>query len=113
MRLIARHLVTTAAIGTLLSLAPAIASAASAEAGKAVFAAKCKSCHGDDGAGNPKIAAMMKVEMKPLGGEEIQKKSDADLKGIITNGSGKMPAQKTVTGADVDNVVAAIRALKK
>lgn len=113
MRLFAHHLPATVAVGILLSIAPAAAVAASADAGKAVFTAKCKTCHGEDGAGNPAIAKVMKVEMKPLGGEEIQKKSDADLKAVISGGSGKMKAVTGVAGADLDNVVAAVRALKK
>ena len=41
--------------------------AADAAAGKAVYDKSCKSCHGADGAGNPAVAKMMKVEMKALG----------------------------------------------
>ncbi len=40
--------------------------AADAATGKAAYAKACKSCHGPDGAGNPAVAKMMKVEMKPL-----------------------------------------------
>jgi mono/diheme cytochrome c family protein len=80
--------------------------------GKAVFDAKCKSCHGADGSGNPTIAKMMKVTLRPLGSAEVQAKSDADLKKDITQGNGKMKAQ-TVTAKQADDVVAYLRTLKK
>jgi mono/diheme cytochrome c family protein len=98
----------TLAIGTLVSLSPVIASAASADAGKAVFTAKCKTCHGEDGAGNPAIAKVMKVELKALGGE-----SDADIKTAVTAGTGKMKPLAGVAGADLDNVIAYVHTLKK
>jgi hypothetical protein len=49
--------------------------------------------------------------IKPMGDPAIQGKSDADLKVSITKGLRKMPAQ-SVSGADLDNVVAAIRTMK-
>ncbi len=81
--------------------------AADAAAGKAVYAAKCKSCHGADGAGNPAIAKAMKVEMKPLSA------TTADVKEVIVKGQGKMRPMPAVTGADLDNVVAYVNSLKK
>jgi len=89
------------------SLVPTGAWAADAAAGKAVFDAKCKSCHGASGEGNPNIAKMMKVEMKPLSA------TTADIKKVVTEGQGKMKAQASVTGADLDNVVAYVQSLKK
>ena len=44
---------------------------------------------------------------------DVQKKSDADLSGVITNGKGKMPAYKTMTPDEVKDMVAFIRSLKK
>jgi hypothetical protein len=43
----------------------------------------------------------------------VQAMSDADLKKVITSGMGKMKPVTTVTGADLDNVVAYVRTLKK
>jgi len=71
--------------------------AADATAGKAVFATKCKSCHGADGEGNPAIA----------------KASTADVNAVVTKGQGKMKPVSSVTGADLDNVVAYVKSLKK
>lgn len=85
--------------------------AADASAGKDVFAKHCVSCHGADGKGNDAVAKMMKVTIPPLGSKEVQALSDADLSKVITEGKGKMPAMKTLSSADVSNVVAFIRSL--
>jgi cytochrome c553 len=90
-----------------------VMTAADTAAGKAAYDKACKSCHGADGAPNPKIAAMMKVEMRHLGSKEVQALSDADHKKIITEGKGKMKPVKTVTGPAVDDLVAHIRTLKQ
>lgn len=85
---------------------PMGAFAADTAAGKAIFDGKCKTCHLVDGTGNPAIAKMMKVEMKPLADQ-----TDAEIKTAVTMGVGKM---KPVTGvADLDSLVAYIHTLKK
>ena len=103
-----RNFYLTTAVAALASLSPVIASAADAAAGKATFTAKCKTCHGDDGTGNPAIAKVMKVELKPLSGA-----SDADIKTAVTAGVGKMKPVAGVAGADLDNVTAYVHTLKK
>ena len=98
----------------LLTFASGLALAAGdATAGKAAYEKACKSCHGADGVANANIAKMMKVEIKDLGSAAVQAHSDADLKKVVTDGQGKMKPVKTVTGGDVDNVVAYVRKLKK
>src|SRR5947209_11496927 len=99
---------TILTMATVTALAAGAAMAADAKAGQATFDKSCKSCHGADGTPNPAIAKMMKVDMKPLGAAAVQAKSDADLKKVIDEGTGKMKPIKTVTGADADNVVAFI-----
>lgn len=87
--------------------------AGDAAAGKAVYAKKCASCHGDAGEGKESVAKVLKVEIRPLASKEVQAKSDADVKKVILDGSGKM---KGVTGIDsksADDVVAYLRTLKK
>jgi mono/diheme cytochrome c family protein len=81
--------------------------AADSDAGKTVYATKCKTCHGADGEGNPAIAKAMKVELKPLSA------TTADVKDVVTKGQGKMKPVTSVTGADLDNVVAYVKSLKK
>jgi hypothetical protein len=62
---------------------------------------------------NPKPAEMMQVEIKNLGSTDVQRMSDDDLKKIITEGRGKMPPVRSVTGKSVDDIVGFIRTLKK
>jgi|SRR6185437_4926192 mono/diheme cytochrome c family protein len=93
--------------------AAALSMAADAKAGQAVFDKSCKTCHGADGAGNPAIAKMMKVEMRPLGSAGVQAQSDDELAKIVTGGKGKMKPVASVTGKSVEDVVAYVRTLKK
>ncbi|PWU03120.1 MAG: hypothetical protein C5B51_19515 [Terriglobia bacterium] len=105
-----RTLLTTI---SLLCLSISLASAADATAGQAAYAKACKTCHGADGAANPAIAKMMNVEIRDLKSAEVQALSDADFKQIITAGKGKMRPVTAVSGADLDNVTAYVRSLKK
>ena len=107
MRPLTRSIIGFAAASMILALCSTGAWAADAAAGKAVFGTKCRSCHGPNGEGNPAIAKMMKVEMKPLG------ESTADVKKVVTDGQGKMKPVTSVTGADLDNVAAYVQSLKK
>ena len=93
--------------GIILALISTGAWAADAAAGKAVYGTKCRSCHGASGEGNPSIAKMMKVELKPLS------ESSADVKKVVTEGQGKMKPVSGVSGADLDNVAAYVQSLKK
>jgi mono/diheme cytochrome c family protein len=98
---------------SLISLYVATASAADANAGKAVYDRACKSCHGPDGTANPAIAKMMKVEIQDLKSPDVQSTSNDEMKKIITEGKGKMRAMPSISGADLDNVVAYVYSLKK
>ena len=98
---------------TAVLTAGSAAWAADAGAGKAVFDMKCKTCHAADGQGNPGIAKALGVTLKPLGGEEIQKMSDADIKKVIMMGSGKMKPVSSATASQADDIVAFVRTLKK
>lgn len=86
--------------------------AADAEAGKAVYASKCRICHAADGQGNPSMAKVLKTDIKPLTDPEVQGMSDGDIKKIVTEGKGKMKPV-AVSGADLDNVVAYVKSMKK
>ena len=81
--------------------------------GKTVFDSKCQSCHGPKGEGKDAIAKMFKVDMPPLGSSKVQFKTDADLKKIITDGSGKMKSVGGLSDKQVDDVVAFVRTLKQ
>lgn len=95
-----------------LAASATVVQAADATAGKAAFDKSCKSCHGPDGAGNPAIAKMFKVDMRDLKSADVQAMSDADLMKIITDGKGKM---KPVAGASASaaDIVAYMRTWKK
>jgi mono/diheme cytochrome c family protein len=97
---------------SLACLSVAAASAADAKAGQAVYNRACKSCHGADGTPNPGLAKAMKVEIRALGSPEVQAMSDGDMKKIITDGKGKMKPVSSVSGADLDNLIAFVRTLK-
>jgi mono/diheme cytochrome c family protein len=102
-------------IGLTISLSAATLALAAgdAAAGKAVYNKACKGCHGADGTPNPAIAKSMKVPMAHLGDSAVQGMSDADLKGAIENGKGKMKAITSVKGKSVDDVIAYMRTFKK
>ncbi len=86
---------------------------AGAPEGKAVFEAKCQPCHGPAGEGKAAIAKMFKVEMHPLGSKEIQAKTDAELKSVVTKGHGKMKPVGGLTDKQIDDAIAFVRTLKE
>jgi mono/diheme cytochrome c family protein len=91
--------------GVCLLSVPAKADVAAAEA---TFKTKCAGCHGADGKGKEAM------KTRDLSSADVQKQSDAELTGIITNGKPpKMPAYKTMTPEQVKDMVAYIRSLKK
>ena len=107
MRSFTRSIIGFAIACVILAVCSTGAWAADAAAGKAVYSAKCRGCHGATGEGNPSMAKALKVEMKPLS------ESSADVKKVITDGQGKMKPVASVTGADLDNVVSYVQSLKK
>ncbi|HUA86363.1 MAG TPA: cytochrome c [Bryobacteraceae bacterium] len=97
---------------TLAALGSSAVFGADAKAGTAVYNAHCKSCHGADGAANPAIAKMFKVEIPDLKSAQVQGMSAAALKAVVTDGKGKMKPISSVSGADLDNVVAYVKSMK-
>jgi mono/diheme cytochrome c family protein len=99
----------------LMATMAGIALAADAKNGADVFNKSCKGCHGEGGAApNEMVSKMFGVPIPVLASPEVQAaKSDADIRKAITEGKGKMPAVKSVTGASVDDVIAYIHTLKK
>lgn len=78
-----------------------------------LYKTKCAVCHAPDGSGSTVMGK--KLGAKDLRSDEIQKKKDADLNGVITNGMGKtMPAYKgKLTEDQIKQLVAFIRDLGK
>jgi len=80
--------------------------------GEALYKAKCVACHGADGKGETTVGKANKV--RDLGSADVQKQSDDELAGIISNGKGKMPAYgKSLKAEQIKDLVAYIRSLKK
>ena|SRR5947209_7181809 len=82
-------------------------------AGKDLFGKKCSSCHGASGEGKDTVAKMFKVEMHNLGSKEVQSKSDADFKKIMSEGTGKMKGVKDIDAKTSDDIVAYLRTFAK
>ncbi len=92
--------------------APAKPAAKAAE--NADYKAKCASCHGKDGKGNPSMAKMFKLEPAALDltAKAAREKTDEAVVKLITDGKGKMPAFKgKLSDAQVKEVVKYLRAL--
>lgn len=85
-----------------VSSIPAVAQDASA-----LYKTKCVACHGPDGSGS---ATGTKLGVHDFHSADVQKQSDADLTGIISNGKNKMPAYgKSLKAEDITGLVAYIR----
>jgi cytochrome c6 len=107
------QIVRTAAIATLsLAAVQFCAGVARAQSGESNFKAKCAACHGADGKGA--TAAGKSLGVHDFTSDTVQKMSDADLAGIITNGKNKMPAYgKSLKDPEIQDLVAYIRVLGK
>jgi len=87
--------------------------AGDATKGKLLYTRACQKCHAVDGNGMAAIAKALKVELKPLGGEEVQKKTDAELKKDITEGTGKMQKVAGLSEQDVADIISYVRTFAK
>jgi len=96
-----------------VALAIPAAGAGDASAGKTVYSNKCMICHGADGEGATGYAKAMGLEPARLSSDRVQKKTDAELKKIILEGSGKMKPLKGLSEIDIDNVIAYVRNFRK
>ena len=92
-----------AALAVVLSIPP---SARADDASAALYKSKCAMCHGADGA---------KAAGHDLSGADVQKKSDADLNAVITDGKPpKMPKYgEKLKPEEIKGLVDYIRTLKK
>ncbi|MFL5319587.1 MAG: c-type cytochrome [Myxococcaceae bacterium] len=100
-----------AAVACLTLAAPAFADSAAD-----TYKAKCKSCHGEDGAGKTKTGEKEKIA--DMSDPAWQKKhTDEDIKTVISEGSKdnkKMkPFKDKLSAEEIDGLVKYIRTLKK
>jgi mono/diheme cytochrome c family protein len=99
------------AVLVLTALAVPATARADAAAGAALYKEKCVGCHAADGSGNAPMGKALKAG--DLRTPEIQGKKDAELAASITNGKGKMPAQKGLSAAQVSQLLEYVRTLAK
>jgi cytochrome c6 len=110
MRHISRLLAATVVIGSITMELPDFLRAQS-DAEK-IYKTHCALCHAPDGSGSTPTGRALKAQ--DLRSDVAQKKSDAELTAVITNGKGKMPAfGKKLKSDDIAKLAAFIRALPK
>ena len=97
----------------ILGILEGAALAQNPAAGKAVYVKECQTCHAASGRGNAAMAKAKKLDIKPITTDEAMKKTDAELKKLITEGQKQMEPIKGLSAAELDNVIAYVRTLKK
>jgi mono/diheme cytochrome c family protein len=116
-----------AAFAAVALLAPGAALAADAAAGKTAFTTNCASCHGDSGKGDGPVGAALNPPPRDFSKGEFKfdtdgdgkTGTDADLKNVIQKGGGAyggsvlMAPWPSLSDADITNLIAHIRSLKK
>lgn len=81
-------------------------------AGENLFKSHCILCHGADATGNTTLGKQLKA--RNLHSTIVQKKTDAELKHIITEGEGNMPTfAAQLSSGQIDELVAYVRHLGK
>jgi mono/diheme cytochrome c family protein len=84
-----------------------------AAAGKAVFKQRCSTCHGANGKGNETLSKALGAHIPAMDSDQVQGKSDDEIKAVITQGKGKMTAIKGLSDEGIANVIAFVRTFKK
>src|SRR5512132_2234927 len=87
--------------------------AADASAGKAIFEKSCVGCHGKDGKGNPAMAKVLGDKGLNLTAKDVTQMSDEQVLKVIVEGAGKMPAQKSLSKDQQNQLLAYVRSLAK
>jgi mono/diheme cytochrome c family protein len=103
------------ALGTVLLVlavsAPAGA-AGDAAKGKELYARKCQACHAADGKGTPAMQKKYGDAWKAHGSPEVQAMTDDELIAAFRKATIHAPMAKSVSDADLADLVAHIRTLK-
>ena len=83
-----------------------------ADSGADTYKAHCSACHGAKGMGDTLLGK--NLQMRPLGSDDGQNKSDDELASIIGKGKNRMPAfGRKLSKQQIADVVRYIRSLKK
>jgi mono/diheme cytochrome c family protein len=91
---------------------PLPAGEAAVEAGRALYEKRCRSCHGEQGRGDGRAAAYMRVKPRDLTVEEVQAQTDGELYWKVTTGRRPMPGFESKLGDEERwQVVAYVREL--
>lgn len=89
-----------------------LAPCAYADDAAALYKSKCAGCHASDGSGSTSVGKALKIG--DLRADDTQKKTDAQLIEVTTNGKDKMPAFKDkLTAEQIKSLVAYVRELAK
>ena len=99
-------------IASLSLIAAPLVFSQDAALGKAFYNRQCANCHGPNGEGKESVAKTFKVQLRDLASKEVQSKTDAELKKIMLEGTGKMRPVK-IKDSDAANVVAYLRTMAK
>ncbi len=94
---------------------PVKSDAESINAGKALFAKHCQSCHGKGGLGDGTKASELKTEPSDFSKAAFQSQSDGSIFYKVSEGRDDMPSfkKKMTDPNDIWNVVNYVRTLKK
>lgn len=103
---------TSATILTLV-LSSFAFGAGDAAKGKEIYLKKCKSCHAEDGAGTPAMQKKYAAKWKALGGKEVQAMNDAAMTKAIEAVTNHKALLKTTPAAELSDIIAHVRTLKK
>ncbi len=83
-----------------------------ADSGADIYKTKCSACHGKNGAGDSMLGKNLKL--RPLGSDDVQKRSDEELFTIISKGKNRMPPfDRKLSKDQIRDLVKYIRSLKK
>lgn len=79
----------------------------------AVYAQRCLSCHGAVGKGDGPVSASLPVRV-PDFRDTVQRKSVTQIRRLIANGKGMMPAfEPALSGAEIQDMVIMVRLLSR